>query len=132
MTAVSLSVLIVDDHDGFRSRAKRALELDGFQVVAEAADIAAGLQACAAAQPDLVLLDVHLPDGSGVDVAEQFVAGPGQTCVVLISTYDEVDMAHAGDQPGVAGFLPKASLSGAALNELLAAHACRMLGRPQG
>ncbi|MBJ7471365.1 MAG: response regulator transcription factor [Solirubrobacteraceae bacterium] len=129
---MSLSVLIVDDHDGFRSRAKRALELDGFEVVAEAGDIASGLQACAESQPDLVLLDVHLPDGSGLDVAEQFVAGPGDTCVVLISTYDEVDMAHAGDQPGVAGFLPKGDLSGAALNELLAAYACQLLRRPQG
>ncbi len=117
-----LSVLIVDDHDGFRSRAKRALELDGFNVVAEAADIAAGLTTCAASNPDLVLLDVHLPDGSGTDAAPQFAEAAPGTRVVLISTYDEIDMGIAAEQAGVVGFLPKAKLSGAELTALLADH----------
>ncbi len=125
MQAVPLSVLIVDDHDGFRSRAKRALELDGFRVVAEAGDIAEGLATCATANPDLVLLDVHLPDGSGTDAAPQFAdAAPG-TRVILISTYDEIDMGIAAQQDGVVGFLPKAQLSGKDLIAMLDAHPTR-------
>ncbi len=115
--AVPLSVLIVDDHDGFRSRAKRALELDGFDVIAEAADIAHGVAACRKHQPDVVLLDVHLPDGCGMDCAAQFAEAAPSARVVLISTYDEIDMASAAQQDGVVGFLPKAELSG---HELLA------------
>lgn len=119
MWAVQLSVLIVDDHAGFRSRAKRALELDGFNVVAEAGDIAEGLGACAESRPDVVLLDVHLPDGSGLEVAPDFSRASDDTRVVLISTYDEVDMAHARESEGVVGFIPKSELSGAALAALL-------------
>ena len=125
MTSVQLSVLIVDDHDGFRSRAKRALELDGFNVVAEGADIATGVAACATAQPDIVLLDVHLPDGSGIDEAHRFAEAAPDARVVLISTYDEIDMAAAAQQSGVVGFMPKSELSGTQLVTLLAEHTAR-------
>lgn len=125
MWAVQLSVLIVDDHDGFRSRAKRALELDGFHVIAEAADIAGGITACAEAQPDVTLLDIHLPDGSGLESAPRFADAAPSTRVVLISTYDEIDMDIAAQQSGVVGFLPKSELSGTELLALLDAHTAR-------
>lgn len=125
MTAVSLSVLIVDDHDGFRSRARRTLELDGFDVIAEAADIASGVEACAGAQPDVVLLDVHLPDGSGLSEAPRFSQAARATRVVLISTYDEIDMDLAARQAGVVGFMPKAELSGRELTAMLDAYTTR-------
>lgn len=125
MTAVPLSLLIVDDHAGFRSRATRALELDGFTVVGEGEDIASGVAAAAELQPDVVLLDVHLPDGSGIQEAPRFAEASPAARVVLISTYDEVDMDFAARQAGVVGFMAKAELSGRELQALLDAHAER-------
>lgn len=125
MVAVPLSLLIVDDHDGFRSRAKRALELDGFTVVGEGEDIASGVAACADLQPDVVLLDIHLPDGSGIQEAPRFAEASPRARVVLISTYDEVDMDLAARQAGVVGFMPKSELSGRELQALLDTHAER-------
>lgn len=119
------SVLIVDDHDGFRSRAARALEADGFQVVGQAADLASGLAESARLQPDVVLLDIHLPDGCGVESAPTFAQGAPGASVILISTYDAQDLGHVIGQPGIVGFLPKAELSGAALEALLEAGTAR-------
>ena len=115
------TVLIVDDHAGFRTRAKRALELDGFDVVGEAGDVAEGLTETERLHPDVVLLDIHLPDGSGLDAAPRFSGGDPASRVVLISTYDEVDVALAACERGVVGFLPKAELSGSTLTAMLAA-----------
>ena len=119
MRGVPTTVLIVDDHAGFRTRAKRALELDGFDVVGEAGDVAEGLSETQRLQPDVVLLDIHLPDGSGLEAAPQFSGGDPASRVVLISTYDEVDVALASNERGVVGFLPKAELSGTSLAEML-------------
>jgi DNA-binding NarL/FixJ family response regulator len=116
---VPTTILIVDDHAGFRTRAKRALEADGFLVVGEAGDLQSGLAESERLQPDVVLLDIHLPDGSGVDAAPNFIAQAHASSVVLVSTYDAADLEHAISEPGVAGFLPKAELSGKALNALL-------------
>ncbi len=106
-------MLIVDDHAGFRASARRLLEADGYTVVGEAADGAAGLAAAAALRPDLVLLDVALPDTSGFDVAGAFTAP-----VVLTSSRDwAADVVAAS---GARGFVGKADLSGAALAAVLA------------
>ncbi len=109
------TVLIVDDHAAFRARARRALELDGYEVVGEAADGAGGIAEAARLHPSVVLLDVGLPDASGFDVAAR-IAGAG-TDVVLTSTRD-YDALEAGS--AAAGFVPKAELSGAALDAALA------------
>jgi DNA-binding NarL/FixJ family response regulator len=66
-----VTVLIADDHPGFRDTARRMLERDGFAVVGEAADGASGLTLARELDPDVILLDVALPDGSGFDVAER-------------------------------------------------------------
>lgn len=75
---VSKSVLIVDDHPSFRASARRMLEASGYTVVGEAADGAEAIAAAGALGPDLVLLDVQLPDLNGFEVAERLAAlGPG-------------------------------------------------------
>jgi CheY-like chemotaxis protein len=74
-------VLIVDDHAGFRAVARELLERRGFAVVAEADGAKAGLQAAQAVAPDAVVLDVHLPDGDGIDVCRTLTeAHPGSWC----------------------------------------------------
>ena len=70
------TVLVVDDHSAFRASARRLLELDGFQVVGEAADAESALRLTRELRPQLVLLDIGLPDGSGFEVAEQLARDP--------------------------------------------------------
>ena len=110
------TVLIVDDHAGFRRRARRALEAEGYEVVGEAPDGAAGIEASARLEPDVVLLDVHLPDANGFDIVSRMLAGS----VVLISTHDRQDYADLIARSGARGFLSKDQLCGATLEALVA------------
>ncbi len=68
------TILIVDDHAGFRHQARALLEADGFVVIGEADDGATGLAAARALRPDLVLLDIGLPDIEGFAVAHELTA----------------------------------------------------------
>ena len=106
-----MSVLIVDDHAGFRAMARRILESDGMRVVGEAPDGASGVRAARELAPDVVLLDVQLPDGDGRELAASFAPAH----VILTSTRSRADL---GDL--VHDFVPKAELSAARLGELLA------------
>jgi len=116
---VAVTVLIVDDHEGFRASARRLLELDGLAVVGEASDGATGLAAARSLAPELVLLDVSLPDTTGYDVAAALAGGPSR--VVLTSSREQTDLGRRVRDCGAVGFVPKDHLSGAALLELLAA-----------
>jgi len=110
------SVLIVDDHAGFRQRARRLLEAEGWNVVGEAGDAAEALRAAEDLQPEVVLLDVHLPDVNGLYVAR---ALSGDAAVVLTSSRDASDFADRLAGSGARGFVPKAELSSDALSALL-------------
>ena len=108
------SLLIVDDNPRFRSRARRALE-PAFEVVAEAFDARSGLEAARALRPEVVLLDVGLPDRSGLAVAEELAREPGGPAVVLTSTRDPEDFGAWVARSGARGFIAKSALSDAAL-----------------
>jgi DNA-binding NarL/FixJ family response regulator len=116
---MSVRVLIVDDHPSFRATARLLLESEGFEVVGEAADGMTGLQNARELAPDLVLLDVQLPDIDGFEVAAQLTSGDGGPAVVLTSSRDEADFGPLVAASGARGFVPKAELSGAALLALL-------------
>jgi len=116
---MATTVLIVDDHDAFRSRARRMLEADGFDVVGEAADGAGALVAVRDLHPDVVLLDVQLPGDDGFAVAETLAAHPPAPAVVLVSSRSRSDYGYRARDP--ARFIEKAELSGAALRLVLAA-----------
>lgn len=113
-----MTVLIVDDHEGFRSSARVLLEADGYRVVGEAADGKSGLRAAAELHPDLVLLDVQLPDIDGFDVAARLATGDGPQ-VVLISSREFGGSDPRVRRSGALGFVLKDELSGEALAAVL-------------
>ena len=116
-----MTVLIVDDHPSFRASARTLLEAEGYEVVGEAENGAAALQAVKELKPDLVLLDVQLPDIDGFQVADQLRRLADPPAVVLTSSRDSADYGSCIQVCGASGFVPKAELSGAAIAALLIA-----------
>jgi DNA-binding NarL/FixJ family response regulator len=116
---VAASVLIVDDHAGFRALARRLLESAGYEVVGEAADGAAALAAVADLRPAVVLLDVQLPDVDGFAVSRRLAAEDDPPVVVLISSRDRSAYRRRLADAPARGFLAKSELSGPALTALL-------------
>jgi|SRR5215207_1996532 len=114
------TVLIVDDHAGFRRAARALLEAEGYVVVAESATGGEALEAADRVQPALVLLDIGLPDIDGIRVAALLTAADRGLTVVLTSSHDAADYQPLLDGCGARGFIPKAELSGAALAALAA------------
>jgi DNA-binding NarL/FixJ family response regulator len=112
-------VLIVDDHSGFRTQARRMLESEGYQVVGEAGDVASAIEAARTLEPELALVDVYLPDGDGFEVAWRLRALDARPAVVLTSSHDGADLAGCLARSGARGFVPKTELSRDAIEELL-------------
>ncbi len=117
---VTRTVLIVDDHPSFRASARAMLEAEGFDVVGEEADGVSALAAVGTLEPDLVLLDVQLPDMSGFDVCAALEGRNGAPDVILVSSRDLADFGDLVDASCACGFVPKGELSGELLAALLA------------
>lgn len=113
------TVLIVDDHEGFRASARRVLESEGYSVIAEAGDGVSGVAAAAEARPDLALVDVQLPDFDGFEVTRRLLEAGEAPEIVLISSHDRTDFGTLVETSGATGFVSKADLSAAALEALL-------------
>ena len=114
-----MTVLIVDDHDSFRASARMLLEAEGYEVVGEAESGTDGLRAAGELHPALVLLDVHLPDLDGFDVAARLTGQDAPPRVVLTSSRDAADFGPMVRRSGALGFVPKDELSGEALAAIL-------------
>ena len=113
------TILVVDDHGGFRATARRLLERDGWSVIGEAADGLTGLAAAASLAPDVVLLDIGLPDVDGFAVAERLAARAGAPSIILISSRDHETYRERVRSSPAAAFLAKQDLDGAVLRSLL-------------
>jgi DNA-binding NarL/FixJ family response regulator len=117
------TVVIADDHPSFRASARAILESEGFEVIGEAEDGAGAIAAVRKLAPDVLLLDVQLPDMDGFAVCRQCEVDGGRNggppAVVLVSSRDACDYGGLIEQSGARGFIAKAELSGAALAELL-------------
>ena len=113
------TVLVVDDHEGFRAGIRRLLERHGYHVV-EAVDGAQASSQAAASTPDLVLLDVHLPDIDGFTVATRLRRAGTAGAILLTSTHPAIDYAARLRDSAADGFIDKADLSAAAIAAILA------------
>jgi DNA-binding NarL/FixJ family response regulator len=118
---VTLTVLVVDDHAGFRHFARHLLEATGVAVVGEAEDGRTALDAAVALRPCVVLLDVMLPDLDGFAVAERLAALAVPPAVVLTSSRDPQEYGERLSRSSARGFIRKDDLSGAAIERLVAA-----------
>jgi DNA-binding NarL/FixJ family response regulator len=116
---VSPSILIVDAHPSFRSTARALLEAEGFEVVGVAEDGAGAIEAAKRLRPEVILLDVQLPDIDGFEVAARLTSNGTSPAVVLTSSRDVSEFGALVDRSGARGFVPKAELSGKALVSLL-------------
>jgi DNA-binding NarL/FixJ family response regulator len=112
-------VLIVDDHPGFRAQARALLMAAGYEVVGEAADGESGVRVARDLAPDVVLLDIHLPDITGFEVVQRVARGPGRPAIVLISSRDASDYGRRIERSGARGFIAKAELSARTLAAVL-------------
>ncbi len=110
----------MDDHPGFRTTARAVLDADGYDVVGEAENGVQALKAARELRPDVVLLDVQLPDFDGFEVAARLSGNGDAPAIVLTSSRDASDFGPLVAESGARGFVPKGELSGAALATLIA------------
>lgn len=113
------TVLLVDDHAGFRATLGAYLAEAGYVVVGEAADGAGALTEVARLRPDIVLLDVQLPDADGFEVAREVSRQLDPPDVVMISSRDDPTYATLASESDARGFVAKSRLSRAALERVL-------------
>jgi DNA-binding NarL/FixJ family response regulator len=119
---MTLRCLIIDDSQCFLDAARSLLERQGMMMVGVASSTAEALQDVEELRPDVILLDIDLGGESGLELAKRLSCEPGQArpAVILISTYGEQDYAELIAASPAIGFLPKAALSAAAIEQLLA------------
>ena len=114
------TVLIVDDHAGFRRAARTLLEAEGYAVTGESATGTEALEAVERLRPELVLLDIGLPDVDGVEISARLTALDPTQVIVLTSTRDVTECAPLCKSCGARGFIAKSELTGEALAALAA------------
>lgn len=115
------TVLLVDDHSSFRAAAREILELGAFRVIAEACDARGARIHAASHQPDVVLLDIGLPDADGWSVADWLQSNVPDARVVMVSSRPiEEIRTRLADAP-VVGFISKNALTATSLLEALSA-----------
>ena len=103
-----LRVVIVDDHPLFRDGVRTALSgVDDLEVVGEAEDVASALEAVAALRPDVVLMDLNLPDGSGIEATRDLLARDPDVRVLVMTMSTDDDAVVAAMRAGARGYVVK-------------------------
>ena len=108
MTTTPIRVLLVDDHELVRRGLAELLgEQDDLVVCGQAATAADAVRLCAALDPDVVVLDVRLPDDDGIAVCRALRTSAPRTAALMLTSYDDDDALVAAVEAGAAGFLLK-------------------------
>jgi len=103
-----LRLLIVDDHEVVRQGLVAMLDRrDGFQVVAEAGTVAEAVQQARKFEPDIIVMDVRLPDGSGIEACREIRAELASTRIVMLTSYPDEEAVLSAIVAGAAGYLLK-------------------------
>lgn len=113
-----LRLLLVEDQTVLREGLRQLIEGEpGLTVVGEAGTVQEGVAQAKRLQPDVLLLDLKLPDGSGLEIARQVLAQRDPPAVLVLSTYEDVALVKSALDLGASGFIPKS----AAFAEIVAA-----------
>src|ERR1700756_5716374 len=105
----ALRVMVVDDHPIWREAVARDLEAAGLEVCGVASDVAQAVRVATATRPDVVVLDLQLPDGSGVDVARQLATFESPPKVLVLSASGEQPDVLGAVEAGATGYLMKSA-----------------------
>ncbi len=106
--SASTTVLLVDDHDLIRQGLRHAFERDpDFDVVAEAGTVADALSKASELRPDVVIMDLRLPDGSGLDATKKLRAARADVGIVVLTMYAGDDQLFGALEAGASAFVPK-------------------------
>jgi DNA-binding NarL/FixJ family response regulator len=109
-------VLLVDDNEGILERAAEVLRSD-FVIVGAVTHCQAALETAVAVQPDVIVLDISLPDGCGLDVARRLKATDSAVAIVFLTVHDDEEIAREAKDAGGIGYVLKSRLG----SELLTA-----------
>ncbi|MFZ0530568.1 MAG: response regulator transcription factor [Propionicimonas sp.] len=102
-------VLLVDDHPLFRAGvAQRLVETDpSLLIVAECGSVREVLEFASRARPDVILMDIAMPDGNGIDATRQILQTMPQVAIIILSIYDDIQYVEAALEAGAAGYFLK-------------------------
>ena len=116
---MSTTALIVDDHAMFRTSTRLLLQAEGYDVVGEADDGVSAVAEATQLRPDIVVLDVQLPDTTGFEIARELLERRLVGRIVLVSSRHASDYGEQVGESGAVGFIAKDELSGEALHSVL-------------
>lgn len=106
--AAIVKIMLVDDHEVVRMGLRTLLERRaGFSVVAEAADVAEAVAAASQARPDVIVMDVRLPDGTGVEACREIRSSRPETKVIMLTSYADDEAVYGSIMAGASGYLLK-------------------------
>ena len=128
---MSIRVLICDDHEVVREGLRGLISRQaGMSVVGEAGTVAEAVEAADRATPDVVIMDVRLPDGSGVEACRSIREAHPDTKVIMLTSYADDDALFASIIAGASGYLLKQTRGQAVVDAVIAVAAGRSLLDP--
>ena len=108
MTEEGVAILLVDDHEVVRMGLRTLLDRrPGMTVVGEAGTVAEAISAARRSRPDVIVMDIRLPDGNGVEACRQIRAEQPETKVIMLTSYADDEAVYGSIMAGAAGYLLK-------------------------